>query len=242
MRELSSGFQREVPKFNCDGEFPRIPPPFPNSTFAMFIVGKPKSGKTSFVIDILCNKKRPIYHRKFDWVYIVQPELSRHSIKKDPFRGLPESQKYEDFNLHTLNEIYEKCLESTKLGENTLLFLDDVASHLKSGGRALEQMFMKLLFLKRHLRLSIITAVQRFGSLQKSIRAAQDIVVLFAPANRAERAIICEEFIDLPRKTTQNLMDQAFVEKHDLLFHELGTKDYYRNMNKIEFTPEELTY
>jgi len=239
MRELESSFVREVPKFNCDGEFPNVPEPFANSTFAMFVVGKPKSGKTSFVIDILCNKKRPVYYKKFDWIYIIQPELSRHSLKKDPFKGIPDTQKYEDFNLATLNEIYDKVLENSLHGENSLLFLDDVASHLKSGGQALEQMFMKLFFLKRHLRLSLITAVQRFSSLPKSIRASQDDVVLFVPANRAEREIIYSEFIDLPRKTFAKLMDHCFQDKHDMIFHRLGTKQYYRNMNLLEFEEDE---
>ena len=242
MKEINSNFVRDVPKFLVDGEFKNVPAPFPNSTFSMFVVGKPKSGKTSFVIDILCNKKRPVYYKKFDRVYIIQPELSRHSIKKDPFKCLPERQKYEEFNLQTLTELYDIILENSMHEENSLLFLDDVASHLKSGGAALEQLFMKFFFLKRHLRLSIICAVQRFSSLPKSIRAAQDFVVLFVPANRAEREIIYSEFIDLPRKTFAKLMDHCFQEKHDLIFHQLGTKDYYRNMNLLEFGEDDETF
>lgn len=242
MREIESGFVRNPPKFNCDGEFKNIPEPFDNSTFSLFVVGKPKSGKTSFVIDILCNKKRQIYYKKFDRVYLIQPELSRHSIKKDPFRGIPENQKYEEFNLQTLKELYDRVKENSMHEENSLIFLDDVASHLKSGGPALEQMLMKFYFLKRHLRCSIICAVQRFSSLPKSLRASQDTVVFFQPANRAERMIIVDEFIDLPRKTAHKLFETCFIEKHDLLFHKLGSKDYYRNMNKIEFEPNELEY
>ena len=242
MRELQSGFTRDPPKFNCDGEFKKVPKPFPNSTFAMFVVGKPKAGKTSFVVDILCNKKRRVYYKNFDWVYLIQPELSRNSIKKDPFKSIPNEQKFENFDLETLNKLFDMVKENSLHEENSLIFLDDVASHLKSGGRPLEMMFQKFFFLKRHLRCSLITAVQRFSSLPKSIRAAQDVAVIFQPANRAERQIIIEEYLDLPRKTCHKMIEECYRENHDFIYTELGTNTYFRNMNQIEFDPDELNY
>ena len=236
IREVPGNFQRNPPKFSCDGELGKIPEPFPNNHFHLMVVGPPKSGKSSLAIQLLTNKKKNerVYHKIFHHIYVIQPELSQKSVKKDPFETLPQEQIYNTFDLATLRDIHKKVKENSENEETSLILIDDQAAYLQDRHKDVEILFKTFVFNKRHLRLSIINCIQRFYSMPKSIRSVVDYVVCFKPQVKEERNIIYQEFFDLKKNDFIRLCEYCFQDNHDHIFHKLGSKDYYRNFNKLE--------
>jgi AAA15 family ATPase/GTPase len=87
-------------KMKCDGPLTTkrtILPPFINERgFFMIIVGKPKSGKTTFVFDMLVNKD--IYKKVFKNILYVCPQNSRDSIDSNPLADLDNEFLFESLN------------------------------------------------------------------------------------------------------------------------------------------------
>ena len=58
--------------FSCDDEDPTIPEPLPRKSFSMLITGRPGSGKTNLLLNLI-TKRGKCLNRKFDKVYIWSP-------------------------------------------------------------------------------------------------------------------------------------------------------------------------
>ncbi len=62
-------------EFSCDDVDDTIPAPLPNQlNFFMLISGKPQSGKTSLILNLIC-KNNKVYNKKFDRIYVFSPSL-----------------------------------------------------------------------------------------------------------------------------------------------------------------------
>jgi len=132
-----ANYEIEAIKFNVDGKFnDKIKPPFPNSSFFLTIIGKPGSGKTNLLVNMLTNKN--IYKRVFDKVLLVMPKNSIKSLKNNIFEDLPESQQFNELSPDVFEAIKQFRAEFDEIDEekrtrskNMLLILDDVTAQLK---------------------------------------------------------------------------------------------------------------
>ena len=112
--------------FSCDDEDDTIPEPLPRKSFALLITGRPASGKTNLLLNLI-TKKGKCFNRKFDKVYIFSPSLS--TIKDDdPFELIPDDQKFETATLENMEGILNKINDS---GEKVLIILDDVIADVR---------------------------------------------------------------------------------------------------------------
>ena len=80
-----------------------------------------------------------------------------------------------------------------------MLLIDDFASKLKNGD--LLKLLNSLINNRRHLRLSVIMAVQTYKSIPLSNRKTINILVLFKITNKAEIRAIWEEKSFLSKET-----------------------------------------
>lgn len=224
-----------APKFICDEPNNKIPEPFPKSHFNMLVVGRPGSGKSSLATNLISGKKRgsTVYRKQFYNIYIIVPEGSLKSLKKNPYLELEEDCIYHEFNYSNLKDIYDKVSLNAEENENSLLYLDDLAAELKNGGRQLENIFKKLAYNRRHLRLSIINCIQRLSALPKSIRAGVSDLIFFN-LSKNENKILYDEMIDIPLDRFVKLCTHCFKNKHDNIYVKLDTIEFYRNFNKLE--------
>ena len=53
------------------------------------------------------------------------------SLKKNPFKCLPDDNIYHELNDNTINQIYNRIDDASKNDEKTLLFIDDMTTDLK---------------------------------------------------------------------------------------------------------------
>ena len=95
------------------------------------IIEKPGQGKTSFAIAMITQKDPKIYRKCHHHVLIIMPANSIGSLKKNPFKCLPDGNIYNELNDNTINQIYNRIDDASKNDEKTLLFIDDCTSDLK---------------------------------------------------------------------------------------------------------------
>ena len=228
-------FKVIAPKFICDDPNNKIPEPFPKSHFNLLVVGRPGSGKSSLAVNLIAGKKRgsKVYRKMFYNIYIICPEGSMKSLKKNPFKELDSDCIYHEFSYENLLDIYNKISDNAEEEENSLLYLDDLAAELKNGGRALENIFKKLAYNRRHLRLSIINCIQRLTALPKAIRAGVSDLIFFN-LSKNENKILYDEMLDIPLNRYITLCNHSFKTKHDNIYVKLDSLEFYRNFNKLE--------
>jgi HrpA-like RNA helicase len=232
--------------FNVDVPFnDRIKPPFENKSFFYIIVGKPGSGKTSVLVNMLTNSK--IYKKVFTKITLCMPKNSRLSLKEDIFEDLPPEQIFNTIDENVLTKIKankeefeqdkEERLESGKkpIQHHQLLILDDVTAYLKHKQNV--NILIELATNRRHYNLSIILLVQFLRSIPRPIRFFTTSCIFFKASNNLDTNILREEYINLQKDTFDELLNFVFDnDAHDYLIINKDTNTYYKKMQKIIFT------
>lgn len=236
-----ANYEIEKVKFNVDGLFnDKIKPPFPNSSFFLTIIGKPASGKTNLLVNMLTNKN--IYKRVFDKVLLVMPKTSIKSLKNNIFEDLPENQQFNELSPEVFEAIKHFRAEFDEVDENAkkkprsknmLLILDDITAQLKE--KENQKLLIELSTNRRHLKLSIILISQYLRAIPRCVRSQITTLVYFKPANEMDNNIVRDEYINLPKETFYNLMRFVFQNQHDFLFIDKNNESYFKNLNKIIF-------
>ena len=240
----NSNYNLEKINFNVDKVFnDKIKEPFENSSFFYIIVGRPGSGKTSLLINMLNDKN--IYRKVFSQILVCMPKSSRQSLKNNIFDVLPSDQLFDELDesiLHKIKankEIYEEEKEMRQeKGKSTvcrhqLLILDDITAHLKN--RDNEKMLIELATNRRHYNLSIILLVQFLRSIPRPIRFFGTSIIFFKPSNNLDTGILKEEYITLRKDTFDQLMNFVFEDSHDFLIINKNKNTYYKKLQKILF-------
>ena len=236
-----ANYEIEQIKFNVDGIFnDRIKPPFPNTSFFLTIIGKPGSGKTNLLVNMLTN--RNIYKRVFDKVLLVMPKNSIKSLKNNIFEDLPESQQFNELTpdvfdtIKQFREEFDEVDADTKKkprSKNMLLILDDVTAQLKE--KENQKLLIELSTNRRHLKLSIILISQYLRAIPRCVRSQTTNLVYFKPANELDNNIVRDEYINLPKDKFNDLMRFVFQNQHDFLFIDKNNESYFKNLNRIIF-------
>ena len=108
--------------FSCDDIDNTIPKPLPQTlNFFMLISGKPMSGKTSLILNLIAKNNR-CYNKKFDKIFIYSPSLI--TIKDSPFEDIPQDQVFDSLTEENLKEAQERIKDSG----GKILFIFDVNS------------------------------------------------------------------------------------------------------------------
>ena len=156
------------------------------------------------------NGKRTSYRKVFDRLLVCSPTLGNGtSLKKDPFSDLPDDQKWKEFNLQSMEEIYDKCKQNHDEGEHSVVIFDDVGAQLRKNAKA-EKLFTSFLQNRRHIWTSVFILVQRFRDLPTGIRSNMSHFVLFRPKNVNELEAIATELFPFQRKNWQQVFSHVF--------------------------------
>lgn len=235
IKEIQGNISLTLPKFQCDYELTEKDiSPLPNCHFFMVVCGRAGSGKTSVATSLLTSRgKKAIYKKVFDNIIIIMPKNSLNSLDNNhPFKR--HDKVYHDMDEETLDEIKENVEEWSEDGENTLLFIDDMASSLKN--KTVANMLNNFINNRRHLHLSIMLLTQYLNSIPLPVRRNISHLIMFKPTNKKETDIIFSELIFLPKDDYENILQYSYKSKHDFLFINLVTNEIYRNFNKLELS------
>jgi len=217
--------------------------PLPKKSFAMYIVGKPGSGKTNLWLSFFLSKEPKYYRKFFDRAVLVSGSMDTlpKAITKSKKTGLPENQMYRELN----DVIIEKIISELKEAENgnNILILDDVIKDIKSS-----QTLSKIFLNRRHIThddeqegssgLSIMVISQVYNLLPLQFRKSMDHVILFKTENKQELKFITEELLfDLPPKEAKRILNKAWRSKYGFLLIKAGEpteKKYFDKFDPIK--------
>ena len=184
--------------FSCDDVDDSIPQPLPQTlNFFMLISGKPASGKTSLILNLIA-KQNKCYNQKFDKIYIFSPSLT--TIKNSPFDDVPPDQVFQELTEIDLKKVQADIANT---GEKVLFILDDVVNDMKLKGVQLE--LTKMLMNRRHLAgaggsTAFILTSQVYNKIPAPIRKTATQVILYSTKNKTEVNTIFDELILIPRE------------------------------------------
>ena len=223
----------DIPNFICDDGINQNLNKYPMLThFNKYcftgVIGKPGSGKTSLIMSWLTSKK--VFKKMFHHVLVVMPASSINSMKKNPFKDHPEEKMYNDLNFDTINTIYQRLEEASEKKQNTILIMDDIGASLKNN--SIKTIMRKIIYNRRHLKVSIIVLLQSFMSLEKEIRKLFNNVIMFKPS-KVEFENLFEELFETNKDVALDIMNIAYEEPHDYLVLNVDTQKIYKGYDEI---------
>jgi len=230
--------------FSCDDVDETIPAPLPNQlNFFMLISGKPQSGKTSLILNLIC-KKNKVYNQRFDRIYVFSPSLI--TLKDDPFGELPDNQKFSELTPQDLEQVLN---EISNTGEKILFIMDDVVNDMKKNG--VLTILNKMLMNRRHLAgaggsCSFIITTQIYNKVPITLRKTATQVILYQTKNKKEIDTIFDELILIPKEDYYEILKYCFDKKHnfiyidvnkphDKMFHKCFNELSFKSKNEIDF-------
>ena len=225
-----------------------LPEPLPNySGFNWVISGCSGSGKTTLMTSVMSARKkkgvRQSYRKVFDRIIICSPTLGQgKSAKNDVFADISGDQKFKEFNLETMNEMYDMLEKNRDNEEHSVLILDDIGAQLRKSAGA-EKRLVSLLQNRRHVFCSVFILVQRWKDLPTGIRSNMSHFTTFRPKNMLEEEAICCETMPFHKKNWRQIMDFVFdnSDRFSFLMIDMSLKQtnqykYYNKFDLMEIT------
>ena len=223
--------------FSCDDEDLTIPDPLPKKSFSLLITGRPGSGKTNLLLNLI-TKRGKCFNRKFDKVYIFSPSLA--TIKDDdPFELIPDDQKFENVTLENIEKFLSDIKDS---GEKVLLILDDVIAEVRGKGNAVvENLLQKIFFNRRHLcgaggSCSVIATSQTYNKIDPKLRKSASHYMFYENRNKKEITSVFDEIILMPFKEFMDVFKYVYDKKYNFMYIDTtkGQDDMmYKIFNKL---------
>jgi len=222
------------PKFTVDGILADKLDNYPltstlNKSFILALIGRAGSGKSHFLISMLQSSN--LMKKIFENILIFIPPSSRSSIASNFWeKNLPEENIYDELNYQNLTDAYTRCQQNSEEGYKSLIIFDDVQSAFKN--TEIEKLLLHICNNRRHLRTSIILAIQSYKSLSKMARSAITNLIIFK-VNKSQMSDIFEEQIETMKPVFEQVLNISFKKPHDFISIDTNTQRICLNWNEI---------
>lgn len=204
-------------KINCEWPLSEIP------YCAFLIVNGPcGSGKTNLILNLLTRRKK-MYYKQFDKIYIFSPSLGTVSRNIH----LPDDQIFPDLDFDELNAIIEK--ERNAEGKRILLVFDDVIASINKN----QKEFLKLCYNRRHINATIILVSQVYNKIPLEIRKVCSALFFFTNTNKKEIQSVYDDLILVERPIFDAIIKHCFQGPHDFLFYIVDSQQFFHNFNQL---------
>ncbi len=163
-------------------------------------------------------------------MHCIIPAHSVASPKKNVFAKHP--RLHDELNFVTLDRIFEQVMkDADEKMSSFLMIMDDVTASLKN--LEIQMLLKKIIFNRRHYRLSIMCLVQSYNAMPLAIRKTINHLACYKPRNKKEIAAIWEELIFLDRETGEALQRFVFDKPYSFLFACADTNELYNFFDRI---------
>jgi len=232
-----------------------IPEYLPRCNFSFYIIGRPRSGKSTLLNALLCSDGRKIknkeehrpkfYYKIFERVFIFSPSI-KTSIKKFP---LPEKNIFSDYDPDILSNLINNIAADENL--NCCFVFDDVIKTMNKKGDDNASVLHKMLLNRRHILYnpndtdvehisgcnSFITS-QRYNLLPLTIRSSGiSHLILFKITNMKDlNDVWIENANELSFPQFKKICEYVWREPHNFLYMILDediSKKYHKNFDRI---------
>jgi hypothetical protein len=228
----------DIPQFNCDencvGEHLNSHPLLKllNVYSFLCIIGRPGMGKTSLAIAFITQKTPKIYKKTHHHVLVCMPQNSINSLKKNPFKQLPEENFYHELTDESISDMYNKIDKYSKEDEKTILFIDDMTASLKSSS-FIQQTLKTMVYNRRHLKLNIIITAQSYVNIPLDVRKSILNLIMFKPS-KPEFEKVFEELLESKKDICQKVLRYVFNKGgHNFFFLNVTTQRMFKNWDEI---------
>ncbi len=173
-----------------------------NKSFACSFIGRAGTGKTSLMTGLLQTSKK--FKKVFHKIYLFMPSYSRGSMKKCIFDVLPQDQIYNDLNIETLQDVYNKVVQNREDGFLSLIIFDDVQDNFKG---ECEKLILKMINNRRHLLLSLMIIARSYRKMSRDVRKALTNHFLFN-LSKEDFSDIYDERIYIDKNSWDTILTQ----------------------------------
>jgi len=197
---------------------------FLNCHSCNLIVGKPASGKTNLMYQLM--KSNQLMKKCFDKIYIFQPQPSRQSMKDQLFEQLPDDQKFDELTADNLQYIKDNLDPE----ENTCIIFDDQGAYLKNNET--KKQLKELIMNRRHLHISIFFLVQTYLSIERDIRKLFSTCFIFR-CSKKEMETIADELIETSKDYINDIVKIVYDKPYEYLFINTDTQRIFKGFDEI---------
>ena len=224
--------------FECDDEIHKklnefeLCKEFLNKSNTTIFIGKPGSGKTSLMLNII----KKLYKKCFHYIYVFMPNHSRKSLKDNIFEKLNKEQVYDELNEATIDDLYMKLKKNSDDGYRSLVIYDDVQKALKDS--TVLKSLKNIIANQRHLKVVNFILLQNYFSLDKSLREIITNIIFFK-MNKSQTEKIFNENIESGKDFFDKIRDMVFDKPYTWMFINPSSQRIFKEWDEIIYDNEE---
>jgi nucleoside-triphosphatase THEP1 len=186
------------------------------------LIGKPGSGKTNLIYQIM----KSITNKCYDKIFLFQPEKSRTSMKDKLFDQLPKDQKYEELTFENLEYVNDNLDDE---GNNCIIF-DDMGAYLKNND--IKKLLKEIVMNRRHKHVSIYFLCQTYFSIERDIRKLFSNLFIFK-VSKQELNTIYDELIEHKKEYIDEIIKIIYDTKYNFMFINTDSQRIFKNWDEL---------
>jgi nucleoside-triphosphatase THEP1 len=194
---------------------------FLNCHSTNLLIGKPGSGKTNLIYQIM----KSITNKCYDKIFLFQPSKSRESMKDKLFDQLPEDQKFEDLTFENLEYVNNNLHD-----KNNCIIFDDMGAYLKN--QDIKKLLKEIVMNRRHKHVSIYFLVQTYFSIEKDIRKLFSNLFIFK-VSKHELNTIYDELIEHKKEYIDEIIKIIYNKPFNFMFINTDTQRIFKNFDEL---------
>jgi len=212
----------------------------------LLLVGKSQfSGKSSMILNLLCQDDERLYKNDFDNIFIFSNSIDTDTKIKNIIKNqsIPEENLNKDYDEDMIQAIYDlteeeyrQAIEAGEKPPHTLIILDDIGDKSKSRGKnnIIDEIYTR----GRHINLSIFILLQKYTMASMTQRENASGLIIWDTSDKQLETISDEHSI-FPKKDFKKMFRTVTHDPYSYMIinYSNNKKNRYLNKNFLPVGP-----